>query len=86
MGAISFVDENRQWFKARIGLDASETSRDVSFCSHAILQPKTLTIIEDAKEDDRFAENPLVTGKPNIRFYAGCPIGVEVVKPHPKFI
>ena len=70
---VSFVDAKRQWFKARIGLDVSETSRDVSFCGHAILQPDLL-VIPDALEDERFRSNPLVTGEPHIRFYAGAPL------------
>ena len=70
---VSLVDENRQWFKSCIGLDASETSRGISFCGHAILQRDPL-IIPDATKDPRFFDNPLVTGEPNIRFYAGQPL------------
>lgn len=70
---ISLVDENRQWFKACIGLDVKETGRDVSFCGHTILG-NDVFIIEDATKDERFADNPLVTSEPNIRFYAGCPL------------
>lgn len=70
---ISLVDRNRQWFKARAGLNACETPRDISFCGHAILQPGPL-IIPDAKADPRFASNPLVVGPPFIHFYAGHPI------------
>lgn len=70
---VSLVDENRQWFKACIGLDASETPRDISFCGHAILGDD-IFIIPNAEKDPRFADNPLVTGEPNIRFYAGCPL------------
>ena len=70
---VSLVDENRQWFKSRQGLEACETPRDVSFCGHAILGPEILHVA-NALEDTRFAANPLVTGAPNIRFYAGCPL------------
>ncbi|WP_087022352.1 GGDEF domain-containing protein [Thaumasiovibrio subtropicus] len=70
---VSLVDENRQWFKSCFGLDVTETPRDISFCGHAILDNKPF-IIEDAREDSRFADNPLVTGPPHIRFYAGIPL------------
>jgi diguanylate cyclase (GGDEF)-like protein len=73
---VSFVDENRQWFKSRMGLGATETSRDISFCGHAILGEDVL-IIPNAIEDERFADNPLVLNDPNIRFYAGCPLSVN---------
>ncbi|MEK6422973.1 MAG: sensor domain-containing diguanylate cyclase [Burkholderia gladioli] len=72
---VSLVDENRQWFKSCFGLDARETSRDVSFCAHAILAHAPL-VIPDATNDPRFADNPLVTGAPHIRFYAGHPIAL----------
>lgn len=73
---VSLVDENRQWFKSCIGLGASETSRDISFCGHAILGNEVF-ITPNAKEDQRFADNPLVMGDPNIRFYAGCPLALN---------
>lgn len=70
---VSLVDADRQWFKSRQGLDATETSRDISFCGHTILGDDTM-IVSDASADERFADNPLVTGEPNIRFYAGQPL------------
>ncbi|PNM65299.1 sensor domain-containing diguanylate cyclase [Vibrio vulnificus] len=73
---VSLVDEDRQWFKSCFGLNASETPRDISFCGHAILGTDTL-IVEDASLDARFADNPLVTGEPHIRFYAGVPLMFE---------
>lgn len=74
---VSLVDSDRQWFKSRIGLDATETSRDVAFCAHAIVDTSQMMIIPDATVDRRFAENPLVVADPNIRFYAGVPLVSE---------
>ena len=73
MALITLVDEQRQWFKARVGVTIAETSRAVSFCAHAINQ-RGIFIVSDALSDDRFRENALVTDDPNIRFYAGAPL------------
>jgi serine phosphatase RsbU (regulator of sigma subunit)/anti-anti-sigma regulatory factor len=74
IATVSLVDTDRQWFKARRGIDAEQTPRAISFCAHAILEPANLLIVEDALLDARFANNPLVRQQPKIRFYAGAPL------------
>ena len=76
MATISLLDENRQWFKSKQGLAISEMPRDISFCTYTIRQPGIM-IVPDALQDDRFKDNPVVTGEPFIRFYAGVPIRTE---------
>jgi len=75
MASITLVDRDRQWFKSSYGLDAVESSRETSFCSHAVAAQDVL-VVSDTFQDPRFSDNPLVTGSPRIRFYAGCPIFV----------
>jgi signal transduction histidine kinase len=71
---ISIIDKERQWFKSKVGMEPQETSRDVAFCAHAILNPEEMLIVKDPANDDRFHDNPLVTGAPHIGFYAGVPL------------
>ncbi len=73
ISVITLLDQDRQWFKSCVGMEISETSRADSFCSHAILQPELL-VVPDATQDERFADNRLVTGEPGLRFYAGMPL------------
>jgi PAS domain S-box-containing protein len=76
MASISLIDRDRQWFKARIGIAAPETPREVAFCDHAIRTDRLMEV-PDATRDERFAANPFVTGEPDVRFYAGAPIRLE---------
>ncbi len=71
---VTLVDDSRQWFKSRVGLEGAQTPREHAFCAHALLDPMQLLVVPDARLDERFADNPLVTGSPHIRFYAGAPL------------
>ena len=70
---LSLIDDDRQWFKSRVGMDQCETSRGISFCGHAILQDDIM-VVPDVNQDERFIDNPLVTGEPHVQFYAGAPL------------
>jgi GAF domain-containing protein len=92
IATITLVDHDRQWFKARSGLEAGQTPREQSFCDHA-MRDSSVFVVPDARDDPRFSENPLVTGAPNIRFYAGAALhgadghslgAVCVISPDPR--
>ena len=74
---VTFIDNDRQWFKSRIGLDVFQTPRDYAFCTHAINKPNDVFIVPDSREDERFFDNPVVIGEPNVVFYAGVPLVTE---------
>lgn len=74
MALITLIDEDRQWFKSCLGMEGTETSRDLAFCAYAILRPESVLIVEDTRLDMRFASHPAVTGEPYLRFYAGAPL------------
>lgn len=71
---ITFLDNDRQWFKSHLGIDIRETPREISFCNYTIMDPENVTVVPDLRADERFHKNPLVTGAPNAVFYAGAPL------------
>jgi GAF domain-containing protein len=73
IATVTLIDRNRQWLKARVGLDVTETPRNMSFCAHTILSSEVM-VVEDATKDSRFSDNPSVTGEAHVRFYAGAPL------------
>ena len=81
MVTVTLLDSDRAWFKSAQGLEGKEDEREVSFCQYAILEPETTTVVGDATLDERFADNPRVTGDPNVRFYAGHPVAAPGGEP-----
>jgi GAF domain-containing protein len=71
---IGLMDAHRLWFKSAIGLGVKQLDRQIAFCAHAIMTPDDVLVVEDLQKDNRFADNPLVTQSPNLRFYAGAPL------------
>lgn len=74
ISTISLIDEKRQWFKSKVGLNADSTSRELSFCGHAIVEPDKIFTVKDSRLDERFQDNPLVLGEPHVIFYTGVPL------------
>ena len=74
ISTISLIDEKRQWFKSKVGLEVDETSKEVSFCGHAIMEPDKIFTVKDSRLDARFQDNPLVIGEPHVIFYTGVPL------------